>query len=70
MALLWTHSNIVSIVLVLGAPDLDMVLQVGSHKSRIEGKNLLSRVAGHFSFDAAAGCSWLSGLQVRVAESC
>ncbi|GAB0205260.1 hypothetical protein GRJ2_002991600 [Grus japonensis] len=38
---------------VLGTPDLDTVLQVESHKSRVEGQNHLPRPAGHTSFDAA-----------------
>lgn len=53
MVLLWTHSNIVNVVRVSGAADLDTVLQVESHKSRIEGKISLSQVDGHFSCDAA-----------------
>ncbi|KAK4818966.1 LOW QUALITY PROTEIN: hypothetical protein QYF61_022633 [Mycteria americana] len=38
---------------VLRAPELDAVLQVGSHQSRVEGQNHLPRPAGHASFDAA-----------------
>ncbi|KAK4816374.1 hypothetical protein QYF61_016278 [Mycteria americana] len=38
---------------VLRAPELDAVLQVGSHQSRGEGQNHLPRPAGHASFDAA-----------------
>ncbi|KAK4817094.1 hypothetical protein QYF61_027925 [Mycteria americana] len=38
---------------VLGTPELDAVLQVGSHQSRAEGQNPLPRPAGHPSFDAA-----------------
>ncbi|KAK4823668.1 hypothetical protein QYF61_005639 [Mycteria americana] len=38
---------------VLRTPELDGVLQVGSHKSRVEGQNHLPRPAGHTSFDAA-----------------
>ncbi|GAB0180669.1 cAMP-dependent protein kinase inhibitor alpha [Grus japonensis] len=34
-------------------PELDVVLQVGSHESRIEGQNHLPRPAGHASFHAA-----------------
>ena len=37
---------------MLGAPELDAVLQVGSHKSRVEGQNHLPRPAGHTSLDA------------------
>ncbi|KAK4827937.1 hypothetical protein QYF61_022552 [Mycteria americana] len=38
---------------VLRTPELDAVLQVGSHQSRVEGQNRLPRPAGHASFDAA-----------------
>lgn len=76
MALLRTHSNVVSIVLVLGTPELDTVLHVGSHKSRIEGKNPLSQVAGHFSFDVAQDtvgflgcrCTLLSHVELLIHE--
>ncbi|KAK4807044.1 hypothetical protein QYF61_018385 [Mycteria americana] len=39
--------------LVLRTPELDAVLQVGSHQSGIEEQNHLPRLAGHASFDAA-----------------
>jgi len=38
---------------VLRAPELNAVLQVRSHQSRVEGQNHLSRPAGHASPDAA-----------------
>ena len=38
---------------MLGAPELDAVLQVGSHQSRVKGQNPLPRPAGHSSLDAA-----------------
>ncbi|KAK4825745.1 LOW QUALITY PROTEIN: hypothetical protein QYF61_002184 [Mycteria americana] len=41
------------VLLVLRTPELDAVLQVGSHQSRAEGQNPLPRPAGHASFDAA-----------------
>ncbi|KAK4806791.1 hypothetical protein QYF61_005587 [Mycteria americana] len=41
------------VLLVLRAPELDAVLQVGSHQSRIEGQNHLPQPVGHASFDAA-----------------
>ncbi|KAK4810951.1 hypothetical protein QYF61_013359 [Mycteria americana] len=41
------------VFLVLGTPELDAVLQVGSHQSRVGGQNHLPRPAGHASFDAA-----------------
>jgi len=37
----------------LRAPELDTVLQVGSHQSRIDGQNHLPQSAGHTSFDTA-----------------
>ncbi|KAK4810127.1 LOW QUALITY PROTEIN: hypothetical protein QYF61_009522, partial [Mycteria americana] len=40
-------------LLVLRAPELDAVLQVRSHQSRVEWQNPLPRPAGHASFDAA-----------------
>ncbi|KAK4827794.1 hypothetical protein QYF61_021747 [Mycteria americana] len=43
----------VHVLLMLGAPELNAVLQVGSHKSRVEGENPPPRPAGHASFDAA-----------------
>ncbi|KAK4829379.1 hypothetical protein QYF61_003719, partial [Mycteria americana] len=38
---------------VQGTPELDAVLQVGSHQSRVEGQNHLPQPAGLASFDAA-----------------
>jgi len=38
---------------MLRAPELDAVLQVGSHKSGVKGQNHLPRPAGHTSVDAA-----------------
>jgi len=38
---------------MLGAPELDTGLQVGSHKSGVKGQNHLPRPAGHDSLDAA-----------------
>ncbi|KAK4808881.1 hypothetical protein QYF61_007996 [Mycteria americana] len=43
----------VHVLLMLGAPQVDAVLQVGSHKSGVKGQNHLPRPAGHSSFDAA-----------------
>ncbi|KAK4823457.1 hypothetical protein QYF61_002293 [Mycteria americana] len=43
----------VDVLLMLGAPELNAVLQAGSRKSRIEGQNHLPQPAGHASFDAA-----------------
>jgi len=41
------------VLLVLGTPELDTGLQVGSHQSGVEGQNHLPRPAGHASLDAA-----------------
>jgi len=38
--------------LVLGAQELDAVLQVRSHESRVEGQNNLPQPVGHMSLDA------------------
>jgi len=38
---------------MLGAPELDAGLQVGSHESRVKGQNHLSRPTGHAALDAA-----------------
>ncbi|KAK4823100.1 hypothetical protein QYF61_025838 [Mycteria americana] len=43
----------VHVLPVLRTPELDAVLQVGSHHSRAEGQNHLPQPAGHTSFDAA-----------------
>lgn len=37
---------------MLGAPGLDLVIQVEFHKSRIKGENHLSQLVGHSAFDA------------------
>jgi len=37
---------------VLRAPELDTVLQVGSHQGRERGQNILPQPAGHVSYDA------------------
>ncbi|XP_068253163.1 ubiquitin-conjugating enzyme E2 W isoform X1 [Nyctibius grandis] len=41
------------VLLMLGAPEMNAVLQVGSHESRVKGQNHLPRRAGRASFDAA-----------------
>jgi len=38
---------------MLGAPELDAVLQVGSHESRVKWQNHLPQPAGHASLAAA-----------------
>ncbi|KAK4822221.1 hypothetical protein QYF61_011862, partial [Mycteria americana] len=47
------HQPDVHVFPVLRAPELDAVLQVGSHQSGVEGQNHLPRPAGHAAFDAA-----------------
>ncbi|KAK4831083.1 hypothetical protein QYF61_015281 [Mycteria americana] len=51
---------------VLRAPELDAVLQVGSHQSRVEGQNHLPRPAGHASFDAAWDTVGLLGCECTL----
>jgi len=46
---------------VLGAPELDAGLQVGSHQSRAEGQSHLPQPAGHAAFDAAQDTVGLLG---------
>ncbi|KAK4810205.1 hypothetical protein QYF61_011799 [Mycteria americana] len=48
---------------VLRAPELDAVLQVGSHQSRVEGQNPLPRPAGHAAVDAAQDTVGLLGCE-------
>ncbi|KAK4830572.1 hypothetical protein QYF61_011750 [Mycteria americana] len=43
----------VHVLLMLGAPELNAVLQVGSHESRVQGENHFPQPADHASFDAA-----------------
>ncbi|KAK4811347.1 hypothetical protein QYF61_027576 [Mycteria americana] len=45
--------ELVHVFLILGAPELNTVLQVGSHESGVEGENHFPRPAGHAFFDAA-----------------
>ena len=52
MALLWTRSQQLHVLLVLRDQELDAVLQIGSHDSRVEGRNHLPRPAGLTSLDA------------------
>ena len=63
VALLWTRSNISMSRLCWEAPELDTVLQVGSHQSGVEGQNLLARPAGHVSLDASQDMAGLLGCE-------
>jgi len=62
------------VLLVLGSPELEALVQVGSHQSGVEMQNHLARPADHASFDAAQdtvgllGCksTFLSYVQVFI----
>ena len=41
------------LIIMLGTPELNTVLQVGPHNNRAGGDNYLPRLVGHVSFDAA-----------------
>ncbi|KAK4828585.1 hypothetical protein QYF61_027675 [Mycteria americana] len=62
----------VHVLPVLRTPELDTVLQVGSHQSGVEGQNPLPRPAGHASCDAAQdmvgllGCKRTLSAHVRL----
>ncbi|KAK4826403.1 hypothetical protein QYF61_008690 [Mycteria americana] len=66
MALLWTRSQQVHAFPVLRTPELDAVLQVGSHQRRVQGQNHLPRPAGHTSFDAAQDTVGLLGCEYTL----
>ncbi|KAK4812466.1 LOW QUALITY PROTEIN: hypothetical protein QYF61_026459 [Mycteria americana] len=51
------------VLLVLRDPELDTVLQVGSHQSRVEGQDRLPQPAGHAAFDAAQDMAGLLGCE-------
>jgi len=51
---------------MLGAPELDAVLQVGSHQSRVEGQNHLPQPAGHASLDVAQDTVGLLGCKCTL----
>ena len=48
---------------MLGAPELDAGLQVGSHQSGAEGQNHLPEPTGHASLDAAQDTVGLLGCE-------
>lgn len=50
---------------VLWTPDLDMVLQMGPHKGRVEGDNPLFLPVGHPSFEGGY-CRILLALQAAI----
>jgi len=49
-----------------GAPELDAVLQVKSHKSRVKGQNKLPRPAGHACLDAARDTAGFLGCKCAL----
>ena len=55
-----------SVLLVLGVPELDAVLQVESHGNRVEGQNHLPRHAGHASLDATQDTVGLLGCKCTL----
>jgi len=61
----------IHVLLMLGAPELDAGLQVGSQESGVKGQNPLPRPAGRAALDAARDTvGWLSGLPAHIASSC
>jgi len=46
---------------VLGPPGLDVILQMGSHKGRLKGNNLLPCPHGNTSLNTTCGTVGLSG---------
>ena len=52
---------------MLGAPDLDAVLEMGPHEGRVEGSNHLP--ADHTSFDAAQDIVGLPGYKCTLLAS-
>lgn len=43
----------VHVLAVMGSPEVDVELQVGSYESRVEGQNHFACPAGHAALDAA-----------------
>lgn len=60
MVLVWTLFNSSTVFFILGAPDVDAVLQMGPYKNRVEGNIHLPRPASHL-FDVAQGTAGLMG---------
>ncbi|KAK4828307.1 LOW QUALITY PROTEIN: hypothetical protein QYF61_025319 [Mycteria americana] len=56
----------VHVLLMLGAPQLNTVLQVGSHKSGVEGQNHLPQPTSHTSFDAAQDATGFVGCKCTL----
>ena len=54
------------VLTVLGAPELDAGLQVGSHQHGAEGKNHLPQSAGHASCDAAQAMVGFLGCKLTL----
>jgi len=64
------------VVLVLVTPELDTVLQAGSHQSSVDGKDHLPQPAGHAALDATQdtvgflGCKPLNSLGYFMLAYC
>ena len=50
-----------NVLLALGAPELDTILQMVSHESRVAGQNLFPQPADHTSLDATQDMVGLLG---------
>lgn len=53
----------VHVLIMLGVPELDAVLHVGSHESRVGEENYLSGPAGHAASDPAQDVAGFQGCQ-------
>jgi len=70
MALLWTLSNSSTTLLYWGAPDLDAVLQLGPHESRVErNDHHLLVPAGHLSSDGDQDTIGLSSCKSTLLDT-
>jgi len=56
----------IHVLLMLETPELDVVLQVRSHKSGVKGQNPLPHPAGHASLDAAQGTVGFLGCECTL----
>jgi len=72
--ILWKNTLIaIEDFFVLGAPELNTILQVGSRENRVEGQNHLPQPAGHASLDATQRTVGLLGCKhtlLAPVESC
>ena len=56
----------VHVLLMYEAPELDVVVQMGSHQSGVEGQNPLPRPAGYAAFDAAQDTAGFLGCECTL----